>query len=181
MSKETRQSKAVLIVAGMYKTNECYEKALLLLTKKFGKESHTSEEFIFSYSNYYSKEMGENLKKKIIVFEKMVSRDYLVKAKKITDKIEATFLENGKRNINLDPAILTLENFILATNKNFTHRIFLSKNVFADLTLIYKKNEGYTSLPWTYSDYSSENIKKFLNKTRELFYSRLLADSPFGK
>jgi len=181
MSKEIKQSKAVLIVACMYKTSECYEKSLLLLTKKFGKESHTSEEFVFSYSNYYSKEMGENLKKKIIVFEKMIPRDHLVKAKKITDKIEILLSKNNKRNINLDPAILTLENFILATNKNFTHRIFLSQNVFADLTLIYQKNEGYTSLPWTYSDYSSENIKIFLNKTRKIFYNRLLEDSPFNK
>ena len=181
MSKETKQSKAVLIIACMYKAHECYEKTLLLLTKKFGKESHISEEFDFSYSNYYSKEMGDNLKKKIIVFEKMIARDDLVKAKKITDKIEINLSENDRRNINLDPAILTLENFILATNKNFTHRIFLSKNVFADLTLIYQKKKGYTSLPWTYSDYSSEPIKNFLNDTRKIFYDRLLRDSPFGK
>ena len=181
MSKETKQSKAVLIIACMYKTHECYKKSLLLLRNEFGKESHISEEFDFSYSNYYSKEMGDNLKKKIIVFDKMIARDYLVKVKKITDKIEINLSENDRRNINLDPAILTLENFILATNKNFTHRIFLSENVFADLTLIYKKSEGYTSLPWTYSDYSSEHIKNFLNDTRKIFYDRLLADSPFGK
>ncbi|MBW5395503.1 DUF4416 family protein, partial [Brachyspira hampsonii] len=84
------------------------------------------------------------------------------------------------RKINIDPAILTLENFILVTNKNFTHRIYLKEGVFADLTLIYKKKKGYTELEWTYADYSSDETKRFLNKIRELFYNRLIESSPFG-
>ena len=101
--------------------------------------------------------------------------------KKITDGIEKEYSdENNNRKINIDPAILTLENFILVTNKNFTHRIYLKDGVFADLTLIYKKKKGYTELEWTYADYSSDETKKFLNKIRELFYNRLIESSPFG-
>ena len=106
---------------------------------------------------------------------------YISDVKKITDSIEKGYSdENNNRKINIDPAILTLENFILVTNKNFTHRIYLKDGVFADLTLIYKKKKGYTELEWTYADYSSDETKKFLNKIRELFYNRLIESSPFG-
>ena len=114
-------------------------------------------------------------------FKNMIERDYISDVKKITDGIEKEYSdENNNRKINIDPAILTLENFILVTNKNFTHRIYLKDGVFADLTLIYKKKKGYTELEWTYADYSSDETKKFLNKIRELFYNRLIESSPFG-
>ncbi len=124
--------------------------------------------------------MGENINKRFIVFKTMIERDYISQVKKITDNIEKEYSYNNKRKINIDPAILTLENFVLATNKNFTHRIYLKNGVFADLTLIYKKKKGYTELIWTYADYSSDETKQFLNKVRELFYSRLIESSPFG-
>ena len=181
MSKALKQSKAVLIIAFMYGDFGIYESALKDVIENFGSIKIISEEYLFSHSIYYKEEMGENLKKRFLVFENMIERDYLVEVKKITDEIEKKYLdEKGNRKINIDPAILNLENFILATNKNFTHRIYLRDGVFADLTLIYKKKKGYTELDWTYADYSSEETKSFLNNVRDLFYNELIESSPFG-
>ena len=181
MSKPLRQSNAVLIIAAMYNNKESFEYALKALKKHFGNIFTTSDEFIFSHSHYYKEEMGENLIKRFIVFETPIKREFLVNVKKKTDKIEKKLLsKNGERSINLDPGILTLENFILATNKNFTHRILLGKSVFADLTLIYQKKKGFTSLPWTYADYSSDETKMFLESMRKSFYNKLLETSPFN-
>lgn len=181
MSKTLKQSKAVLIIAFMYRDLEICDSALNDAIKNFGSIKIISEEYLFSHSIYYKEEMGENLKKRFLVFENMIERDYIVEVKKITDEIEKKYLdEKGNRKINIDPAILTLENFILATNKNFTHRIYLRDGVFADLTLIYKKKKGYSELDWTYADYSSEETKSFLNNVRDLFYNRLIESSPFG-
>ena len=182
MSMAIKQSKAVLIIACMYGDFEVYESVLKDIIENFNSVKIIGEEYLFSHSIYYKEEMGENLKKRFLVFENMIERDYLVEAKKITDKIEKKYLdEKGGRKINIDPAILTLENFILATNKNFTHRIYLKDGVFADLTLIYKKKKGYSELDWTYADYSSEETKSFLNNVRDLFYNRLIESSPFAK
>lgn len=179
MSKEKKQSLAVLVIAFLYNNELSLKEAIKLTIKKFGLIKATSDTFYFTYSKYYEEEMGENLKKIFIVFESMISRESLVNVKKITDKIELKLSKNSKRTVNIDPAILTLENFILATNKNFTHRIYLKNGVFADLTLIYKNN-SYTELPWTYSDYGSEYTKNFLNKTRKIFYDKLIETSPFA-
>lgn len=181
MSKVLKQSKAVLITALMYNDNNIYNSVLEKLINNFGEIEVISDEYLFSHSVYYKEEMGEYLNKRFIVFKNMIERDYISDVKKITDNIEIEYSDSeGKRKINIDPALLTLENFILVTNKNFTHRIYLKEGVFADLTLIYKKKKGYTELEWTYADYSSEDTKKFLNKIRELFYKRLIESSPFG-
>ncbi|SUW04026.1 DUF4416 family protein [Brachyspira pilosicoli] len=181
MSKSIKQSKAVLIIALMYHEDEIYNNTLNELINNFGNTKIIGEEYLFSHSIYYADEMGEDLKKRFIVFENMIERDYIVEVKKTTDEIEKKYLDsNNNRKINIDPAILTLENFVLVTNKNFTHRIYLKDGVFADLTLIYKKKKGYTELPWTYADYSSEETKNFLKKIRELFYNKLIESSPFG-
>lgn len=180
MSKPVNQSKAVLVIAFMYNNKEKYENAIKIAIKIFGKINIISDEYDFSHSKYYKNEMGDNLRKRFIAFDKMISRDYIVKVKKITDKIEKINCEKERRTVNIDPAILTLENFVLVTNKNFTHRIYIKDNVFADLTLIYKKDSGYNDLPWTYADYSSEETKKFLNKIRSIFYERLIKTSPFA-
>lgn len=181
MSKSIKQSKAALIIALMYHEDEIYNNTLNELINNFGNTKIIGEEYLFSHSIYYADEMGEDLKKRFIVFENMIERDYIVEVKKTTDEIEKKYLDsNNNRKINIDPAILTLENFVLVTNKNFTHRIYLKDGVFADLTLIYKKKKGYTELPWTYADYSSDETKNFLKKIRELFYNKLIESSPFG-
>lgn len=181
MSKVLKQSKAVLVMALMYNDIKIYNSALEKLINNFGKIEVISDEYLFSHSAYYKDEMGDSLNKRFIVFNNMIERDYISDVKRITDNIEKEYLDDKQnRKINIDPAILTLENFILVTNKNFTHRIYLKDGVFADLTLLYKKKKGYTELEWTYADYSSDETKKFLNKIRELFYNRLIESSPFG-
>jgi hypothetical protein len=67
--------------------------------------------------------------------------------------------------VNLDPGLLTPENFILATGKNFSHRVYLGNGVFADLTLVYR-NGGFHPLPWTYPDYASEEVRSLLRDLR---------------
>ncbi len=177
MSKTLKQSKAVIVIAFMYQDNYVYTKAKNNFVKLLGEIETEGEEFNFSHSLYYEKEMGFNLKKRFLVFKKLQRRDYLIKIKKASNKIEKKYSKNDKRIINIDPGMLTLENFILSTNKNFTHRIYLKDNIFADLTLIYKKKVGYTDLPWTYLDYKDEKTILFLNNIRDNFFDRLLDTS----
>lgn len=179
MSKPIKQSSAVIVVAFMYEDTEVYKKALLKLKKKLGAVEIEGDEFLFSHSDYYKNEMGGNLKKRFVVFSKLQSRGYLLNIKKYTNKLENIFVKENRRLVNIDPGMLTLENFILATNKNFTHRIYIGDNIFADLTLIYQKKKGYTKLKWTYIDYSSEETLNFLNHVRDVFYDKLIYSSPY--
>ena len=70
--------------------------------------------------------------------------------------------------VNIDPGYLLHERFVLATGKNYSHRIYIGKGIYADLTLMYTKGK-FEPLPWTYPDYASENIIDFLEKVRKKY------------
>jgi hypothetical protein len=73
------------------------------------------------------------------------------------------------RRVNLDPGLITLERLVLASGKNFTHRIYLGQGIWADLTLIYNKKTGWVVLPWTFPDYATEDMKRRLTELRALY------------
>jgi hypothetical protein len=111
--------------------------------------------------------MGSPLHRRFLSAERPVSRDALPAIKIAMESIEAEFSEGGKRTVNLDPGLLSPENFILATGKNYSHRVYLGMGVFADLTLVFR-NGGYQPLPWTYPDYASEEIRSLLRELRRV-------------
>jgi len=96
--------------------------------------------------------MGPGLLRQVAGFENLVHPGDLADIKLATNAMEMTLSVQGKRTINLDPGILSEERLILASGKNYTHRVYLRNGIYADLTLIYQKN-SYRPLPWTYADY----------------------------
>ncbi len=123
----------------------------------------------FPMKDFYSREMGEKdtLCRLIILGQKKMPKDLLVELKIWATKKELQFSLNGRRTINLDVGILSLENVVLATGKSFVHRIYLKDGVYADLNLIFKENT-FSSLPWTYPDYQHQDFISFFNWARSL-------------
>jgi hypothetical protein len=70
-----------------------------------------------------------------------------------------------------------LERFVLATGKNFSHRIYLGQGIYADLTLIYRHGE-FQALPWTYPDYADQPLRRFLLSVRGKYARDLKAEFP---
>ena len=98
--------------------------------------------------------MGDNLFRKLISFEKLIKPETLSDIKLFTNSIENEHLaEGGKRIVNIDPGYISLEKLVLATGKNFAHRIYLRNGIYADLTLVYK-NGDFQPLEWTFPDYA---------------------------
>jgi len=164
----------VMLFSSMIYNNEKspVEKAISLLKEQFGQTIMTTEAMPFTYTDYYCKEMGSPLYRLILAFSELVKRDSLPEIKMKTNKMENDFLEEGKRRINLDPGLITLENICLATTKPFTHRIYLGKGIWAEITLIYR-GESYRRLEWTYPDYGSDELIGIFNNLRETYRGRL--------
>jgi hypothetical protein len=119
----------------------------------------------FDYTRYYEKEMGTGLQRRMVVFKPLVAQRDLVAVKSFTNKLEAEYTQTGRRRINIDPGYLLQERFVLATGKNFSHRIYLDKGIYADLTLVYMRGR-YRANPWTFPDYASDVMLDFLAKVR---------------
>ncbi|MEA3500753.1 MAG: DUF4416 family protein [Candidatus Marinimicrobia bacterium] len=136
------------------------------LEKKYGNILFESEIINFSEkTNYYKKEMGSKLWKKYYSYETIISLEDIFKYKYESNKLEDEFKTDDKRNINLDPGYITLFNFSLLTTKGYSHRIYLEKGIYSEITLIYK-NKKYEFLPWTYPDYKYKNILWLLERSR---------------
>lgn len=145
------------------------ENLLKFWTEKFG----PGDIFRPSFNpliTYYQKEMGENLGRFLIVSQKTFPRSELLTAKLHSLKWENDFAIEEKRMVNIDIGLLSAENFLLATTKNYSHRIFIGEDIFADLTFEFKHGQ-WQALPWTYPDYQDPEKIEFLTRARE----RLLA------
>jgi hypothetical protein len=143
-------------------------RALESLTAELGPHDFQSPALSFDYTDYYTAEMGAPLERFFMSFSDLVARDRLVEIKHRTAAIEKTLSdEQGRRLVNIDPGLLTAESLVLATTKNYSHRIYLGQGVFAELTLVYRGGE-YRPLEWTYPDYASDQVRSILGNIREL-------------
>jgi hypothetical protein len=157
--------KVKLFCGIVFSDEEIKQKSFIILEEKFGQIDLLSGIVPFDFSNYYNSEMGDNLKRFWISFERLISATDIAETKVFTNSIEDGFATDGKRQINIDPGYITPANVILATTKDYSHRIYLDKGIYGEVTTIYQKNE-YIKLPWSYPDYLSTTATNFLLKAR---------------
>jgi hypothetical protein len=138
------------------------------LRSRFGPADYTSVDLPFTYTRYYDEEMGTPITRFFLSFLRLVNPGKLAQIKRETNRLESRFTEAGRRKVNLDPGLLNLSRFVLASSKDGSHRIPLSDGVFAEVTLVYEKG-GYRPLEWTYPDYRSREYLQILGDIRRLY------------
>lgn len=116
--------------------------------------------------SYYSKEMGENIKRVLLWADGAYPRGELVEGKLWADSFEQETSVEGARVVNIDIGIILKEQMLLSTSKPYSHRIFLRDGVWAELNYIFE-NKTYRSLPWTYPDYQCEQKVALFNSLRQ--------------
>ncbi|MBS4014820.1 MAG: DUF4416 family protein [Candidatus Latescibacteria bacterium] len=136
------------------------------LSPQFGSVLLKSDIIPFDYTDYYEQEMGSGLQRMWLMTDKIIDLSHIADTKLHAIEIEKKFQVQSKRRINIDPGFLTLSNFVLATTKNYSHRIYLRDGIFAEVTLIFR-NQTFQPLAWTYPDY--QNNIRFFNHARQIF------------
>jgi len=137
-----------------------------------------SDEFQFDdFTDYYAPEMGTGLIKFMAAFSGLRKVDDLPDLKIATNRLEENYLQNQQRLVNLDPGYLTHAKVVLATTKDYSHRLYLGKGIFGDLHLQYH-NKSYQPVPWTYPDYQQDIIIDFFNRLRESFGLSIMSNLP---
>ncbi len=152
-------------VGTIFREKEILDKVIKILKKKFGEIEFESEIFPFTHTDYYEEEMGKNLMRKFFSFKPLKSPEELVKLKLFTVEVEKKFMEKNKRRVNIDPGYVELSKVVLASTKNFSHRIYLGKGIYAEVTLYFKKGE-FHPLFYTYPDYRTKEYIEFFKKVR---------------
>lgn len=164
--------KEKLIVGVIYNDEEIYERALAMLIEAFGEIDGESEHFSFSreFSDYYDEELGGEGMRVIFSFKETVDPSRQAEIKLATNEMERVLSEDGNRKINLDPGFISPGRLMLATTKKTGFRIPLENGIYTELTLFWAKG-GWNKFPWSYRDYQSERVQKFLTETRKRYMS----------
>ena len=166
MSLPKKPNPAKLLIRFLFTDFGVQLHVLEALASDFGPMDFLSAPGDFPYTSYYDFEMGSGIRRQTAAFLDLVPQQSLPDIKLRTNEIEARFLQNEKRRVNIDPGILSLERLVLATGKNFIHRVYLREGIYADLTLIYREG-AYRSLPWTYPDYREPEFLHDLEALRK--------------
>ena len=159
---------AKYFVAVLTNKIELLPETIKRLEKYFGKANFTSPWFDFTYTNFYEKEMGKNLKRCLVSFEKPLPTLLLTKAKKWTTNVEGKFRQAGKRQVNIDAGYMDFCKVVLASGKHGGHKIALTNECFADMILDYQ-NGSFHPFAWTFPDFASGAYNTPLLKIRTLF------------
>jgi hypothetical protein len=166
MSSPREPHRAKLIVGLLFREAGVQQKTLAALSDRFGPIDFLTEPRPFTYTDYYESEMGSSLLRQTGSFAQPVQPDALADIKLLTHNLELQWSIENRRQVNIDPGLLSEERVVLATGKNYTHRIYLRNGVYADLTLIYQKG-SYRPLAWTYPDYCEPDLLYFFGVLRQ--------------
>ncbi|HHC24227.1 MAG TPA: DUF4416 family protein [Desulfobacterales bacterium] len=176
MSSPQPPRPAKLVIGLFMKERAFFEPVAEELAGKFGPIDMMSRWLPFDYTSYYEPETGSPLFRRVMSFSDLIKQSFLPDIKLMTNGIELKYSEDSRRRVNIDPGYMLLERFVLATGKNFTHRIYIGRQIYADLTLIYTKGT-FQKLPWTYPDYADKKMLACLEVVRKRYIHDLKVKS----
>lgn len=171
MARVQKPPKARLVVSIIYSSMDALADSLKLLEKQFGHVQCETLEIEYA-DQAYTEEMGESLLRRFYSFEKPVERDKLPDIKAVCHKIEKQFGDMVDdypfRTVNIDPGLMTPENVVMASHREFNNRVYLSNGVFAELVLVFSRGR-YVRLPWTNMDFCQGEAIEFFMRVRQSF------------
>ena len=149
-----------------------------LLCDAYGPLDYESDVMPWNTTDYYRDEMGTVIYRKFIFFKELVDPGALAAVKNFTNGIEERYslrMPSGiRRRINLDPGYITEAKVVLASTKDFSHRVYIGENIYAEVTLRYSSKErSFTACDHTYFDFRTEAYRILFNTARDLLRERL--------
>ena len=176
MWKLNEPEPAKLIVGILASNYQCLHTAADVLTSKLGNADFTSEVWTFDKTDYYKDQTGLRILRQFLSIERLIDPGKLAKIKLQTNKLEQKLAKALgiplPRPVNLDPGIIEPSKLVLATTKNYSHRIYIGKKMYAEITLNYDKGR-WQPLDHTYPDYRQKCYFDFFEKVRTRLLEQL--------
>jgi len=167
--------KPVKVFAGLLTSRlDILPRIFKAMEEKLGPIDYASELIDFNFTRYYEKELGPGLKRQFVSFKNLVSPDKLAEIKLFTNELEQKWSEEGKRLLNIDPGYLNDSRVVLASTKDFSHRIYLGHGIYAEITLLFH-NKQFESLPWTYPDFRDPAYQQVFKALRLKYMEQIKA------
>lgn len=152
----------------------CEEK----LAERYGPVDLRSEVVPWTHTAYYRAEMGDRLFREFLFLERLQHPDILPELKQEMIELEAawsrTVRNENRRRINIDPGYVTEAKVVLATTKDYAHRLYVGGNIYAEVELKYvKETAKFAPLEHTYPDFRSSSTAEWFGEARRLLHDQL--------
>jgi hypothetical protein len=152
----------------------CGEQALKAahtpLIETYGPADLVSAVWPFDMTDYYADETGPNMVRQFLAFEHLVDPGHLAAIKHQTNRMEQVLAKQldapFPRPVNLDPGFVEPSKLVLASTKNFAHRVYIGDGMYAEVTMTYNKGTWET-FAFTFPDFKSGRYNEFLSNVRE--------------
>ena len=175
MGQPLPHSPVLLLLAAFSRHPAALDWARQRATDAWGEIAAESPAFDFAETRYYDATMGPALKKVFWVFARPFDPVELVAVKLETNRWEreyAALADHAEpRPLNLDPGYLTLAKLVLASTKDFAHRIYLAQGIYAEITLQYRHHR-WEHHQYTFADYRRADYQQFFSRCREILKKR---------
>ncbi len=175
-----------LVISIFSQDKNLIDSVIRMLVDKFGKTDFETELLDFNQTNYYETEMGKALLRKFVSFEGLIEPESISDIKIYTNELEKNISPSWeterKRDVNIDPGYLSLSKLVLASTKDFYHRIYLDHGIYAEITLMFKKEThskgSFQPFQWTYPDYASQEYRSIFNQIRKIYKENIPLNPP---
>ncbi|MBN1911939.1 MAG: DUF4416 family protein [Pirellulales bacterium] len=173
MGQPSEHSPVLLLMAAFSRHDEALDWAADRAVGLWGARALESPRFEFDNTDYYRQTMGDGLRKVFWTFKRPFDPAELPQVKLITNQWEDEYAAEAgwpeSRPLNLDPGYLTLSKLVLASTKDFAHRIYLNRGIFAEITLYYRHGR-WQDHPFTFADYKREDYQQFFTECRDYLH-----------
>ena len=146
------------------------------LQKRFGVIDRKSPVLDFSgFTDYYAPEMGPKLFRSWWSLYQLEEPGKLPELKHLSNQLEDDYLkssENSGRIVNIDPGYINEARVVLASCKDFSHRVYLGQNIYGEITLIYR-GDGFKPVEWTYPDYQCPEALRYFQTLKDDYRKQL--------
>ena len=174
---EVPDPEPVKLIVGILAANEdCLAAGRNKIAENFGQCDLVSEAWPFTQTTYYKDELGENVLRQFVSIAELIDPGQLAsikhKANHIEEQLAGTLATDLPRPVNLDPGTIEPSKLVLASTKNFSHRIYIGDKMYAELTLSFCKGK-WQSFAYTFPDYKEDRYHSFLSKVRQRLVEQL--------
>ena len=174
---ELHDPRPVKLIIGILAANEiALAAAVKTISKSFGVIDLTSDVWSFTQTDYYKDELGPNALRQFVSIDRLIDPGKLAQIKHDTNSLEQQLADSLKltlsRPVNLDPGFIEPSKLVLASTKNFSHRIYIGNKMFAEVTLMYEKG-NWRHFEYTFPDYRQSCYHDFFTKVRNRLLEQL--------
>jgi hypothetical protein len=182
---ELKEPSPVKLIVGILASDErCLAAARDAVLASLGPADLLSAVWPFEQTDYYTDEIGPHVLRQFVSIEQPIHPGELTDIKHRTNEIEqelaAALAMPFPRPVNLDPGFIEPSKLILASTKNFAHRIYIGRRMYAEVTLVFDKGQ-WRVLPYTFPDYKRPEYQEFFSTVRSKLVQQLRRQTQYPK